>query len=61
MIFKLENLIMMSRLINGTYPDVSKLIPEEFDLIIKVNSNDFYKAIDKASLFTSESERMLLD
>ncbi len=59
-IFKLDNLIMMSRLINGTYPDVSKLIPAEFELIIKVNSNDFYKAIDKASLFTSESEKNAL-
>lgn len=56
-IFELDNFTMMSRLINGSYPDVSKLIPEEFELIIKVNSNEFYKAIDKASLFTNENEK----
>ncbi len=56
-IFKFENLIVMSRLINDTYPDISKLIPEEFLLNIKVNVNDFYGAIDRASLLTNEFDK----
>ena len=28
---------MLSRVINGSYPDTSKLIPTEFSLIMKVN------------------------
>ena len=36
---KLENLIIMTRLINGTYPDTNKLIPNEFESKIKVNLN----------------------
>lgn len=56
-IFMFENIIMMSRLINGTYPDTSKLIPEQYELIIKVKQTDFYDAIDRASLLTNEEDK----
>lgn len=56
-IFKFNHIIMMSRLINGTYPDTSKLIPETFELTIKVSLNDFYDAIDRASLLTNEADK----
>ena len=48
-IFKIGNLIVMTRLINGNYPDTNKLIPENFELKIKVNLDNFYNAIDRAS------------
>lgn len=56
-IFKFDNLIMLSRIINGTYPDTSKLIPNEFSLEIKANLRELYNSIDRASLLTSESEK----
>lgn len=56
-IFKFSNIIMMSRLINGTYPDTNKLIPNEFKLILSMNLMDFYHAIDRASLLTSEFDK----
>ena len=56
-IFKFDNITMMTRLINGTYPDTSKLIPKEFSLTMKVKLNDFYSAIDRASLLTNESDK----
>ena len=56
-IFKFNSIIVMSRLINGTYPDTSKLIPESFNTIIKVRLNDLYDSIDRASLLTSESDK----
>lgn len=56
-IFKFNNIIMLSSLINGTYPDTSKLIPEEFAIHIKTNLNTIYSAIDRASLLTNESEK----
>lgn len=56
-IFKFNDIIMMSRLINGTYPDTSKLIPETFDIALKVNLSDFYDAIDRASLLTNEADK----
>lgn len=56
-IFKFNSIIMMSRLINGTYPDTSKSIPPEFMLEIKVNLNNFYDSIDRASLLTNEADK----
>ena len=56
-IFKFDNIVFMSRLINGTYPDTSKLIPTEFELKIKVNLADFYDSLDRASLLTNEDDK----
>ena len=57
LIAKFDTIIMMSRLINGNYPDTSKLIPTDFSLIIRANLNDLYDAIDRASLLTNEAEK----
>ena len=59
-IFKINNLIVMTRLINGNYPDTNKLIPENFDLKIKINLNNFYNAIDRASLLTNAEEKNII-
>lgn len=56
-IFKFNNIIFMSRLINGTYPDTSKLIPNSFKIILKVKLNEFYNSIDRASLLTNENDK----
>ncbi|MBR3362937.1 MAG: DNA polymerase III subunit beta [Bacilli bacterium] len=56
-IFKFSCLTMMTRLISGTYPDTSKLIPDTFNITMKINLQDFYGAIDRASLLTNESDK----
>lgn len=56
-IFKVENLIIMTRLINGNYPDTNKLIPNEFELKVKVNLINLYNSIDRASLLTNAEEK----
>ncbi|MBP3921226.1 MAG: DNA polymerase III subunit beta [Bacilli bacterium] len=56
-IFKFNSIIMMSRLINGSYPDTSKLIPTSFEISMKVKLNDLYYSIDRASLLTNESDK----
>lgn len=56
-IFKFDNIIMMIRLINGNYPDTSKLIPEKFNISVSVDLKNFFSAIDRASLFTSEYDK----
>lgn len=56
-VFKFSNIIMLSRIINGSYPDTSKLIPTDFSLIVKINLKNFYNAIDRASLLTNESDK----
>lgn len=59
-IFKINNLIIMTRLINGNYPDTNKLIPESFDLKIKIDLDNFYNAIDRASLLTNAEEKNII-
>lgn len=59
-IFNFNSLIIMSRLINGSYPDTNQLIPSEFLTTIKVNLNSFYNAIDRASLLTNEEEKNII-
>jgi len=56
-IFKFNNILMMSSLINGVFPDVKQWIPNEFVLAIKVSLDELYDAIDRASLLTSEAEK----
>ena len=56
-IFKFDNIVFMSRLINGTYPDTSKLIPTEFELKIRVKLSEFYDSLDRASLLTNEDDK----
>ena len=56
-VFKFNEITMMTRLISGTYPDTSKLIPEEFELTMNVKYDDFYSAIDRASLLTNETDK----
>lgn len=56
-IFKFNSIVMMTRLINGTYPNTSKLIPTEFELTMTVNYKDFFNSIDRASLLTNEADK----
>ena len=59
-IFKINNLIVMTRLINGNYPDTNKLIPEDFEIKIKLKLDNFYNAIDRASLLTNAEEKNII-
>ena len=60
-IFKFNNIIMMTKLINGNFPDTTKLIPTDFETEIELNLNDYYNAIDRASLLTSEEEKNIIN
>ena len=59
-IFKFNNIIMLSSLINGTYPDTSKLIPENFGICINVKEKEIFDSIDRASLLTNEAEKNII-
>ena len=59
-VIKTEDMLFQSRLLNGTYPDTSKLIPTEFELTLTINLDDFYNTIDRVSLLTSDKEKNLV-
>ncbi len=64
-LFKYKNILFLSRLIEGSFPNTSSLIPTEYALSVKFNKNDIISAIDRASLFnTTESPstiKMIID
>ena len=55
--FKYKNLVFLSRLISGTYPVSSNIIPNEFRIDIECNYSDLYDMIDRASLLTSDKDK----
>ena len=59
-LFKTGNLKFESRLINGTYPNTSNLLPEDSIMIIHTNLNDFYNVIDRVSILTSDKEKNIV-
>lgn len=54
-LFKTKNLLFFSRLLEGNYPDTSRLIPTDSKTDILVNTKEFLQAIDRASLLARES------
>ena len=59
-LFKKENLKFESRLINGTYPNTSNLLPDDSILVISTNLNDFYNVIDRVSILTNDKEKNIV-
>ncbi|MEH7123445.1 DNA polymerase III subunit beta [Bacillus sp. JJ1773] len=53
-LFKAKHLLFFSRLLEGNYPDTSRLIPTESKTDIVVNTKEFLHAIDRASLLARE-------
>ena len=52
-LFKYENVLFHSRLLEGNYPETSKLIPAEFPVQITFNKEQLITAIERASLLSS--------
>lgn len=52
-LFKYGNVLFQSRLLEGNYPETSKLIPSEFPIVIKFNKENLSTAIERASLLSS--------
>jgi DNA polymerase III subunit beta len=53
-LFKATHLLFFSRLLEGNYPDTSRLIPNESKTDIVLQSKEFLHAIDRASLLARE-------
>lgn len=51
--FSNDDFEMVSRLVDGTYPDYKKVIPDKFVSKVMVNKNEFEKNIRLAGLFSS--------
>ncbi|MFB9860039.1 DNA polymerase III subunit beta [Salinicoccus siamensis] len=53
-LFSYGNMRFISRLLEGNYPDTSRLFPENYETKVTVKNSEFYHAIDRVSLLARE-------
>ncbi|MFP4478220.1 MAG: DNA polymerase III subunit beta [Candidatus Izemoplasmatales bacterium] len=51
-IFEYGNILFKSRLLDGSFPETSRLIPNEFPIILKFKASDLAVAVERASLLS---------
>lgn len=56
-LFKYKNILFLSRLLSGTYPATSSIIPESFSVSVECSCNGLFEMIDRASLLTSDRDK----
>ena len=56
-LFKYQNLLFQSRLINGTYHNTSNLLPKDYLVKLHFNINQFYDVVDRVSILTSDKDK----
>jgi len=54
MVFKSNNTSLFSRLIEGNYPNITRLLPTNSKTMITLDTQQLLKGIDRACLFSSE-------
>ena len=52
LLIKYKNVLFQTRLLDGNYPPTSKLIPNEFPIIIKFNKDELVDAVERVSLLS---------
>ena len=55
--FTLGNVVLTSKLIDGTFPDYGRVIPQNNDKELVVDKKDFEAAVDRVSTISSERGR----
>lgn len=59
-LIKTDDMLYLSKLLNNSYPDTSKLIPDKFEVTISANLVELFNTIDRVSLLTSEKDKNLV-
>lgn len=59
-LFKTSNVLFYSRLLEGNYPDTSRLIPTEYNTTVTMDGKALFQAIDRASLMAREERNNIV-
>ncbi len=57
---KIENTIIISRLLEGEFINYKQIIPTEYKIKVKVSSNALMEACDRAALFAKDSSNNMI-
>ncbi len=60
-LFKIENLKFVSRLINGNFPSIEEIIRKESPISIKININKLFHALDRTTLLAREENKQTVN
>jgi len=52
-VFISQNIVFQARLLDGNYPDTSRLIPTSFPVVLKFNKEDLISSIDRVSTLSN--------
>ncbi|WP_159888115.1 DNA polymerase III subunit beta [Paenibacillus puerhi] len=55
-LFKMNSILFYTRILEGTYPDTSKLIPQSYQTQLVVQTDNLVDAIDRAYLLSREDK-----
>ncbi len=55
--FRFDDLVLTSKLIDGTFPDYERVIPRHNDKVLAVDTKLFAEAVDRVSTISSEKGR----
>ncbi|MDF2962414.1 MAG: polymerase subunit beta [Paenibacillus sp.] len=55
-LFQLSSILFYTRILDGTYPDTSKLIPQSYQTELVINAQQLANAIDRAYLLSREEK-----
>jgi DNA polymerase III subunit beta len=58
-VFGNENVVLTSRLLEGEYPDFEKIIPKNSSISIRLDKEEFLRAVKLASIFARESANIV--
>lgn len=59
-LFKYENILFQSNLLEGTYPNTSSFIPVDFEHIVNVNLNNYYASINRVALIGQSKDKNII-
>ncbi|SDZ95449.1 DNA polymerase-3 subunit beta [Thalassobacillus cyri] len=54
-LFRTKHLYFLSRLLDGNYPETSRLIPDESKTVVTMDAKELLQSIDRASLLAREN------
>jgi len=55
-LFKLGHLLFLSRILDGTYPDISRIIPDTAKTKMTIQTKELLDAIERASLISKDAK-----
>jgi len=58
-VFYVDNLIIVSKLIEGKFPDYDRVIPKDQDKILKINNQKLFSTCRRIALMTSEKSNIM--